>query len=214
MAIDLSQWWENQTCLLSSVNFSTFYRQLLATNCQFLKLGSYCPKVRSSLPHLKLGSLLQKYDYYVSVSENGNKYWRKNCRFLELGSFCPQIRSFLPRVVFLTLSRNTTALKLGSMWKCWKNNTAANRLCLICNSREVLVTPNIFLAGYLSQWSRHGVQNNRWSIYQYISGSLDSMMWWEAVLQKSAFSRPRPNIMIYPSGGGVQCQKIFSTLRP
>ena len=33
--------------LMGSVDFSTFFRRLLTMNRRFLKLGSFCPKVRS-----------------------------------------------------------------------------------------------------------------------------------------------------------------------
>ena len=51
----LAEYSIQQKTTMASVIFSTFYRQLPATNCRFLKLGSFCPEVRSFLPP-KLGS--------------------------------------------------------------------------------------------------------------------------------------------------------------
>ena len=82
--------------------YSTPLRRLLTTNRRFLKLASFCPKVRFFWH--------QELSYFAPFFANSGYILWENRRFLKLSSFCPEVRPNSP-------------LKLDS--ECWKNNTDA-----------------------------------------------------------------------------------------
>ena len=105
---------------MCSVLYSSFYWQLLLAFVRFLKLGTFCPKVRPFLLQ-NLVHFSSKYGNNVSQIETVVRFLSWNHFAQNLGQFCHEVRLILPQKLGSKCGKTTLVMlnqtKTSILWQ-------------------------------------------------------------------------------------------------